>query len=107
MNTRRQQSEQQAAYEATLIAAPDMGLSAPSSDYHMASERNQSIVAGNDTGKSHPQLENAIETILDPLAEDLARNQPSITAGQNHLSISSISQLHIPGEFPRGSSYSA
>jgi hypothetical protein len=34
-----------------------------------------------------------------PLVEDVQR--PTLAAGQNHQSVSSISQLHVPGEFPR------
>jgi hypothetical protein len=40
-----------------------------------------------------------IGTALKPLTDDLPR--PSLATGQNHQSISSISQLHVPGEFPR------
>ena len=106
----QQDLEQQAAYEATLIAAPDTALSTPSTAYGMAGGRSQGSIAATDYASGNVQpysaTENAAEVILDPLAEDLARNQPSITGGQNHLSIVSISQLHIPGEFPRSSSYS-
>lgn len=102
----RHESEKLAVYEATLT--PDIGRSASSSDYFMAGGISQGNLADTenvDLGNS--QSQNPAEVILDPLAEDLARNQPSIAAGQNHQSITSISQLHIPGEFPRTYSYSA
>jgi hypothetical protein len=42
---------------------------------------------------------NPPETVFRPEAQDLGR--PTLAAGQNHQSVSSISQLHVPGEFPR------
>ncbi|KAH8661363.1 hypothetical protein BGZ60DRAFT_381241 [Tricladium varicosporioides] len=42
---------------------------------------------------------NLAQKILNPLAEDLAR--PSLATSQNHRSVLSVSQLHVPGEFPK------
>jgi hypothetical protein len=51
-----------------------------------------------------PQTQNVpnpLETVLRPLTDDLAR--PALAMGQNHQSEQSISQLHVPGEFPKAS----
>jgi len=61
------------------------------------------LANGAQAEKSLPQTEdvtNPAEAIFRPLAEDLAA-RPSLAAGQNHMSVESISQLHVPGEFPR------
>ncbi len=41
--------------------------------------------------------------VLNPLSDqaELARGRPSLTVGQSHQSVVSISQLHVPGEFPK------
>lgn len=68
-------NEHQAAQEAILIAAPDI-LSPPISESNAMSE-------GRSPG----------------VASDLELDRPST---QSHQSNFSISQLHIPGEFPKG-----
>lgn len=50
------------------------------------------------TGTDH---EHSIEEALKPLTDDLDLQRPSLAAGQNHQSVASISQLHVPGEYPR------
>jgi len=113
--------QQQAAMEATMTAAPDAAE---------ASEQPQQIaaleavtVAAPDTtmsgGRSlgdisqHPDF-NSVPATTDvpaqtgsndasaPLAS-LAQGseRPTLAAGQNHQSVQSISQLHIPGEYPK------
>jgi hypothetical protein len=44
---------------------------------------------------------NPIEEALEPLTSD---PRPALAAGQNHQSEQRVSQLHIPGEFPKGTS---
>lgn len=99
-STSQHQSERQAATEATVISAPDM-LTPVHSDSKFMS-------GGRSTGDLEPRLEDAqtslqtdnpIEVALQPLTSD---TRPSLAAGQNHMSVQSISQLHVPGEFPRG-----
>jgi hypothetical protein len=112
-DTFEQQSEQQAAREAALYAAPDAHLAPiPSDDQFMSGGRSEGDLttttlnsdAYPEQATSGPQTQNVpnpIETVFRALADDTAR--PSLAAGQNHQSVQSISQLHVPGEFPRGS----
>lgn len=112
-DTFEQQSEQQAAREAALYAAPDANLAPiPSDDQFMSGGRSEGDLttttldsdAYPEQAASGPQTQNVpnpLETVFRPLADDLAR--PSLAAGQNHQSVQSISQLHVPGEFPRSS----
>jgi hypothetical protein len=116
-DTFEQQSEQQAAREAALYAAPDANLAPiPSDDQFMSGGRSEGDLttttlnsdltsdAYPEQATSGPQTQNVpnpLETVFRPLADDLAR--PTLAAGQNHQSVQSISQLHVPGEFPRGS----
>ena len=110
-DTYAQQSEQQATLEATVIAAPDTNLSPiPAESNFMSGGRSLGDVSAADaipTSDAHveqakvgPQSQdvpNPLEAVFRPLAEDLAR--PSLAAGQNHTSVQSISELHIPGEY--------
>ncbi len=112
-DTYEQESEQQAAHEAAINAAPDAPLTPVASDSKFISGgRSQGDVssAGTDlTSETYPEqannglktqdVPNPLETVLRPLTQDLAR--PTLAAGQNHQSVQSISQLHVPGEFPR------
>jgi len=87
-----QQLEQQAARESATIAAPDVTASlgpvtvAPSTDRYGAEETK--------IGESQPQ--NASHSFQ---ISNLPR--PSLAAGQDHTSVQSVSQLHVPGEYPR------
>ncbi|RAL61932.1 hypothetical protein DID88_002421 [Monilinia fructigena] len=124
-----QKQREQAAMEATTIAAPDTDqlreqadreaalIAAPDDHIHEGNAQQQAdlaamAIAAPDTNMSGGPQETAVltaavpnpepksaETILDPLAKDLER--PTLAAGQNHQSSGSISQLHVPGEFPR------
>jgi len=94
--------EQQAAREAVLIAAPDTESIRGSSDpaFDMSGGRSQGDLAS--TSKSLDNTQdgsNPIKTLSSPLTSEPMR--PSLAAGQNHQSVTSISQLHVPGEFPR------
>jgi len=95
-DTFEQQSEQQAAQEAAIYAAPDGDLpkAAPESSF-MSGARSQGDVTTN--GAITPGT-NPIERVLEPLTES---GRPSLAAGQNHQSVQSVSQLHVPGEFPK------
>ena len=42
---------------------------------------------------------NPIEAVLRPQTKNTAR--PSLAAGESHTSAQSISQLHVPGEYPK------
>jgi len=106
----QQQQAEQAAYEATLIAAPDVdGSSRSVNDFMMAGRQSQgdlsSVLSADQFPAPQPADQQSVQSvnhakeILDPLAEDLAREQPSLAAGQDHSNIASISQLHIPGSF--------
>jgi len=89
-DTYQQRSEQQAAIEAAIIAAPDTLAPIPSDSKFMFGGRSTGDLASQN-------VPNPLETLTsDPL-------RPTLAAGQNHLSVHSISQLHVPGEFPKGS----
>jgi hypothetical protein len=105
-DTYEHESERKAAHEAVIFAAPDVPLT---SSNFMAGGRSQGDVSsvGTDLTKeafleqapNGPKTTaNPLEAVLRPLAED---TRPSLAAGQNHQSVQSISQLHVPGEFPR------
>ncbi|KAF7920134.1 hypothetical protein EAE99_008255 [Botrytis elliptica] len=106
-------AQQQTDIEATAIAAPDTHMSGGRSQgdisavpwFNEAGETAAiSTVAATTavpttstvTDTTEPR---SMEALLDPLAKDLER--PTLAAGQNHQSVQSISQLHVPGEFPR------
>ncbi|KAK0101494.1 hypothetical protein ONS95_006663 [Cadophora gregata] len=95
-DTFEQQSEQQAAQEAAIYAAPDSYLqkSAPDASF-MSGARSQGDVTSKGAIGSET---NPIEKVLEPLTEN---GRPSLAAGQNHQSVQSVSQLHVPGEFPK------
>jgi hypothetical protein len=113
-DTYEQESEQQAALEAAIIAAPDAPLTpVASGSKFMSGGRSQGDLSSagadltsdacleqGDNGLNTQVVPNPLETVLRPLTEDLAR--PTLAAGQNHQSVQSISQLHVPGEFPKG-----
>ncbi|TVY59560.1 Phosphatidylinositol 4,5-bisphosphate-binding protein SLM1 [Lachnellula suecica] len=107
-DTFEQQSEQQAAQEAALYAAPDAHLAPiPSDDQFMSGGRSEgdltsaSLMSDTPSELTTANTPNPIEAVLRPLTEQSPR--PTLAAGQNHQSVQSISQLHVPGEFPRGS----
>jgi hypothetical protein len=88
-DTVQDQYAQQAASEAAIIAAPDA----------TNSNHSNAVMSG---GRSHGDLAqnaiNPIETALKPLTED---SRPILAAGQSHRSVQTISQLHVPGEYPK------
>ena len=104
-----QNSEAQAAREAALVAAPDT-LNNTLSDDKMSGGRSMSDVPATGAGimsDAHPEqavttqsenVPNPFETVLRPLTED---TRHILAAGENHISVTSISQLHVPGEFPK------
>jgi hypothetical protein len=105
-DTYEHESELKAAHEAIILAAPDVPLT---SSNFMSGGRSQGEVSsvGTDLTKeafleqapNGPKTtENPLEAVPRPLTED---TRPSLAAGQNHQSVQSISQLHVPGEFPR------
>lgn len=100
-DTYNHESEQLAASEAAIYAAPDTDLApVPSSSQFMSGARSQGDVST--TGAISGNVLSShtgepIENALKPLT-DL---RPSLAAGQNHQSVQSVSQLHIPGEFPK------
>lgn len=112
-NDFQHQQAQQAAYEATLIAAPDaiessrsvnefmMATGASHEDATPTTELSVTDVSAPQQAADRQSIAslNPAKKILDPLADDLAREQPSFAAGQDHSNIASISQLHIPGSF--------
>jgi len=106
-DTYAQQSEQQAARESAIIAAPDLPLTDPQVMSGRRSQGDAGTAAADLTSDAYPvrsipqtqNVPNPLEAAISPLADDLAR--PSLAAGQNHQSVQSISQLHVPGEFPR------
>ncbi|EHL02481.1 putative Phosphatidylinositol 4,5-bisphosphate-binding protein SLM1 [Glarea lozoyensis 74030] len=124
----RQQAAAQAAQEASMIASPDVAILSHQSQTHNHDDQtaNDSVTAAPNTqtssdpaydmsgGRSQSDLitanslaadangENPIKTLLNPLTND-SPMRPSLAAGQNHQSVASISQLHVPGEFPRAS----
>ncbi|TVY42340.1 Phosphatidylinositol 4,5-bisphosphate-binding protein [Lachnellula subtilissima] len=111
-DTFEQQSERHAAREAALYAAPDANLvPIPSDEHIMSGGRSEADLTtstlNSDAYPEHatvgPQTQdvpNPLETVFRPLVDETTR--PTLAAGQNHESVQSISQLHVPGEFPRG-----
>ena len=112
-DTYQQQSEQQAAREAAFIAAPDNALHPiPSDTRFMSGGRSQGDLNTGDvvTSDAYPNqstvgshsrdVSNQLETLLTD------EGRPLLAAGQNHRSVQSISQLHVPGEFPGDSTKS-
>lgn len=110
-DTYEQESEQRAAQEASFVSSPDIPLASTASTTNfMSSGRSQGGVSTISAEKTKTQglglaergiqaNANPLATALKPITEDLVR--PSLAAGQNHQSVQSISQLHVPGEFPR------
>ncbi len=115
-DTYEQESEQRAAHEAAILAVPGVPLtSVASGSNFMSGGRSEGDLSSADfdlTAEARPQqakggadtTARSLESVLKPLTEDLAR--PSLAAGQHHQSVQSISQLHVPGEFPRGNTES-
>jgi hypothetical protein len=115
-DTYEQESEQRAAQEASLVASPDTQLASFASGTNfMSGGRSQGDVSSVGIDLTQAQglgqadngtktIANPLEAALRPLTDDLAR--PSLAAGQNHQSVQSISNLHVPGEFPRSNTES-
>jgi hypothetical protein len=122
----RQEAQAQAAQEASMIASPDVAILSQQSHNHNDQPARENVTTAPNTqtssdpaydmsgGRSQSDLitanslavdangENPIKTLLNPLTDD-SPVRPSLAAGQNHQSVASISQLHVPGEFPRAS----
>jgi hypothetical protein len=96
--------EAQATREAVLVAAPDTLQDIPSDEEIMSGGRSAgdlSVVGGiphQNAALPTPTASNPIEEALKPLTGD---TRPTLAAGQHHQSVQSVSQLHIPGEFPK------
>lgn len=114
-----QQLADQAAMEATMIAAPDTDMSykqaekeaamvaapdantensnqAPVGASNIAAPVMMSAASGNISESSQSQLRDTPTSEL-PLAEP----RPPFAEAPRHQSVNSISQLHVPGEYPR------
>lgn len=105
-DTYEHESERKAVHEAVIFAAPDVPIT---SSNFISGGRSQGDVSSVSTdltkgafleqAPNGPKTTaNPSEAALRPLTED---TRPSLAAGQNHQSVQSISQLHVPGEFPR------
>lgn len=90
-DTAQDQYALQAASEAAIIAAPDAIHSGPSDHHVMSGGRSQGDLVQTRT--------NPIQASLEPLVTEDVR--PTLAAGQSHSSVQTISQLHVPGEYPR------
>jgi hypothetical protein len=103
LSTYQQQSEHQAAIEAAVISAPDALTPVPSDSKFMSGGRSSGDLELSNTNPEEiptgVQTDNPIEVALRPLTSEI---RPTLAAGQNHMSVQSISQLHVPGEFPKG-----
>lgn len=96
-----EQHAAQKAFESTVIAAPDVPTPIPS--HFMSGGRSQGdltttapeLLDDQQTPSEQKSMESAPKPLIDVSRPSL------ITAGQNHQSVSTISQLHIPGEFPK------
>ena len=103
-----QHLEAQAAREAVLVAAPDTLHDIPSDENFMSGSRRTGDLPAAGAGimsdadrtatNNLGNASNPIEAALSPLITD---TRPTLAAGQNHQSVHSVSQLHIPGEFPK------
>ncbi|CZS92561.1 hypothetical protein WAI453_006700 [Rhynchosporium graminicola] len=84
--------------ETAIYTALDSGLKNPGTDSSfMSGARSQGDITSNVTASaSTSSCTNPIEVALRPVT-DL---RPSLAAGQHHESVQSVSQLHVPGEFP-------
>lgn len=112
-DTYEHESEALAAREAAIYAAPDSGLAGLTSVVTdiplMSGGRSEGdvgsgkVFAGNALPEATPAKSgqsNPIEVALRPVTDDpLLR--PTLAAGQHHQSVQSVSQLHVPGEFPK------
>lgn len=103
VDTSEVKAQQHTDIEAMAIAAPDMNMSGGRSlgdvsaaPWFNETEETAALRAAPTTTTTEPK---SVETLLDPLAQNLGR--PTLAAGQNHQSVQSISQLHVPGEFPK------
>lgn len=103
-----QESKHRAAQEAAIIAAPDAPLTpVASASKSMSAGRSEGDVFSAGADLTNDQALNTSDlkpknTSLEMASsanEDPAR--PNLAAGQNHKSEQSISQLHVPGEFPK------
>lgn len=111
-DTYEQESEALAAREAAAFAAPDVDLVSAPADYpnFMVGDRSQGGLTSNEgvsAGNAYAEIIPAksadgrpIEAALRPLTDDPVL-RPSLAAGQNHQSVQSVSQLHVPGGFPK------
>lgn len=108
-DTYAQYSEAQAAHEAALVAAPDTPDNIP-----VVPADEKSIPRGHSTDEpasdaspeqyttdAKPQnVPNPPETAPKPLTDDTA-GRSTVADGQKRLSLRNILHLHIPGEFPK------
>lgn len=96
--------EQEAAIEAAETSAPDTLTPTGSDSKFMSGGRSVGGLSGTSTeppatGSEAQIRHNSIEEALKPLTTDA---RPTLAAGQDHKSVQSVSQLHVPGEFPKG-----
>lgn len=105
----REHSEYLAAREAALNAAPDVPPIAMSGGRSQGGVTLASATATTPTTLNSDMLTKTSqithdgsaprESVLNPVVDGAAR--PTLATGQNHQSVQSISQLHVPGEYPR------
>lgn len=95
------EAQQHTNLEAMAVAAPDMNMSGGLSlgDISGTPWLSETHETGNLANAATHTESRSVETIFDPLVKDLER--PVLAAGQNHQSVGSISQLHVPGEYPK------
>jgi hypothetical protein len=106
-----QDSEKNIMHQGAVFEAPDVQLTSSTFMYGGRSQGEPNSVGTDLTKKSSlaeavngpKATATRLEAVLKPLTEDA---RPSLAAGQNHQSVQSISQLHIPGEFPRNNTES-
>jgi len=99
-----QQIEQQAAMEAARTSAPDTLTPIPSDSNFMSGGR--SIGDLGDASIEQPSIGTSTQPPSDPVEENsrpsTTDGRPILAASQTQASVESISHLHIPGEFPKG-----
>ena len=99
-DTDPQSLEAQAAREAVLVAAPDTLHDTPTDENFMSGGRSTGDLPAID-GAVAGQLEHSSHSIEAALRPLTTGSRPTLAAGENHKSVQSVSQLHIPGEFPK------
>ncbi|PQE32466.1 PH domain-containing protein [Rutstroemia sp. NJR-2017a WRK4] len=93
-----QQPQQIAALEAVTVAAPDTTMSGGRSLGDLSQHAEFNSVPATTDVPAETGSNDANEAAASPAQ---GSERPTLAAGQNHQSVQSISQLHIPGEYPK------